>query len=127
MCHFEHLSALKFFNGCVTMYCVSLRGNPICFESALNGCWHAFFHMLKKPNYITLYASIPTAPLLQGWRLQSSRDKFDGRLFPASGGVMQCKTIDKEKGVVEEYTTYYPQPALQLWRSTTVHVCVCVW
>ena len=61
VCHFEHLSALKFFNGCVTMYCVSLRGNPICFESALNGCWHAFFHMLKKPNYITLYASI------QGW------------------------------------------------------------
>ena len=49
--------------------------------------------------------------LLQGWRLQLSRDKLDGRLFPASGGVsMLCKKIDKEKGVVEEYTTYYPQP-----------------
>ena len=83
MCHFEHLSALKFFNGCVTMYCVSLRGNPICFESALNGCWHAFFHMLKKPNYITLYASIqgPSKLLKLGGALSLKalqRDEIQG-------------------------------------------------
>ena len=42
---------------------------------------------------------------------------------------MLCKKIDKEKGVVEEYTTYYPQPlctVVEKYYSTLQSMCVFV-